>query len=410
MGRLYRMDNPALPVLQPWQPTSEVTDARLIFERNPYYHKIDRNGRQLPYTDRVIFDVTESKLIPGKVATGDVDLQGRYLSFDDYTLLKRSEKQVGYDTRLWRIAKGAHLALFPNLTHKDARYRALVRDARFRQALSLATNRYEINRVVYYGLAVEGQNTVLPESPLYRPVYREQWTDFDLDRANRLLDDMGLERRMLDGLRTYPNGDPIEIIVETSATTTEETDVLQLIKDSWYEIGIAMYIKPMNLDSMRRRIYAGETQMAISSGLENGIATAEMTPDELAPVHQVQYQWSDWGQYFETNGNAGSPPDMAVAKRLVDLLHRWYGAEGKAARREIWHEMLRIHSDNVFTIGLVAGVLQPIVVRDGLKNVPVEGIWNWDPGAHFGIYGMDGFWWGPGARETAAAPAADEDG
>lgn len=401
-GRLYRMDNPELPLLQPWFPVTEQTAKRLIFERNPFYHKLDRNGRQLPYVDRVIFDITESKLIPGKVATGDVDLQARYLTFDDYTLLKRNADQVGYKVHLWRIAKGAHLALFPNLTHGDARYRNLVRDPRFRQALSLATDRYEINRVVYYGLAIEGQNTVLPESPLYKPEYREQWTGFDLKRANALLDEMGLERRLIDGLRTYPDGDPIEIVVESAGTSTEETDVLQLIKDSWYEIGLRLFIKPINLDTMRRRIYAGETQMAISSGLENGMATAEMTPDELAPVHQIQYQWSNWGQYFETNGQAGSPPDMAVGERLVDLLERWYAADGRAEREAIWREMLQIHSDNVFTIGLIAGVLQPIAVRNGLMNVPEEGIWNWDPGAHFGIYGMDGFWWDPGVGETAA--------
>ena len=402
-GRLYRLENPALPTLQPFRPLTEAPAKRFLFERNPYYHKIDRNGRQLPYIDRVIFDLSESSLIPGKAATGDVDLQGRYLTFDNYTHLKRNEEEYGYDTRLWRIAKGARFALYPNLTHNDPDYRELVRDPRFRRALSLAIDRHEINRVVYYGLAIEGQNTLLPKSPLYAPDFREKYTDFDPARANRLLDAMGLKRRMLDGVRIGPDGEPIEIVVETEGGGTEPTDVLQLIKDRWYDIGIRMYIKPINRESMRRRIYAGETQMAMASGLENGLATADMPPDELAPVHQIQYQWSDWGQYYETNGNAGSPPDMAVGKRLVDLLHRWYGAESRAEKVRYWKEMLSIHADNVFTIGLVAGVLQPIVVKDGLRNVPMEGIWNWDPGAHFGLYGLDSFWWAP-AEARAVAP------
>ena len=54
--------------------------------------------------------------------------------------------------------------------------------------------------------------------------------------------------------------------------------------------------------------------------------------------------------------------------------------------------MLAIHADQVFSIGIVSGVMQPIVVRDGLRNVPKEGIYNWDPGAHFGIYRPDTFW------------------
>jgi peptide/nickel transport system substrate-binding protein len=64
--------------------------------------------------------------------------------------------------------------------------------------------------------------------------------------------------------------------------------------------------------------------------------------------------------------------------------------------------MLQIWSDQVFSIGLIAGVLQPVVVNDRLKNVPDQGIYNWDPGAHFGIYKPDGFWFGPGGPGSTA--------
>ena len=30
---------------------------------------------------------------------------------------------------------------------------------------------------------------------------------------------------------------------------------------------------------------------------------------------------------------------------------------------------------------------------NGLMNVPEEGMFNWDPGAQFGIYHMDTFYW-----------------
>ena len=137
--------------------------------------------------------------------------------------------------------------------------------------------------------------------------------------------------------------------------------------------------------------------MAISSGLENGVPTADMDPSGLAPTEQVQYQWSKWGQYRESNGRMGQPIDMAVPKRLAALNAKWRLATGTAQRRDIWHEMLAINADQVFTIGLISGVLQPVVVRNNLRNVPVKGIYNWDPGAHFGIYGMDSFWFAPEA-------------
>ena len=61
-------------------------------------------------------------------------------------------------------------------------------------------------------------------------------------------------------------------------------------------------------------------------------------------------------------------------------------------REKIWHQMLSIHSSEVFTIGLISGTLQPVVVSKRLQNVPSEGIYNWNPGAHFGLYEPDTFW------------------
>ena len=70
--------------------------------------------------------------------------------------------------RLWRTGPGSQLALYPNLNVTDETWRGLVRDVRFRRALSLAVDRHEINQAIYFGLAIEGQNTLLPQSPLYR--------------------------------------------------------------------------------------------------------------------------------------------------------------------------------------------------------------------------------------------------
>lgn len=401
-ARYYRFENKDLPTLQPWNVMNEAPSDRFVFSRNPYYHKVDINGVQLPYIDEVIFNITEEKLISGKSATGDADLQARYLRFDDVTLLKRNEKKHDYTTLLWRIAKGSHQALYPNLTNKDPVFRELIRDVRFRRALSLGINRHEINRVIYFGLALEGQNTMLPRSPLYREEHRTGYARFDLKQANALLDEMGLKRNW-EGQRKGPDGKPIEIIVET-AGSTEQADILELITDSWWELGIKVFIKPLGKETLRRRIFSGQTQMTMESGFENGLATADMAPNDLAPVTQVQYQWSEWGEYFETNRNGGSPPDMEIGTRLMDLRRTWYEAEDREGRLAAWQEMLEIHAEELPTIGLVAGVLQPVVVTAGLRNLPVEGVWNWDPGAHFGLYGLDYVFWD---KESITAQAAD---
>ena len=399
---LYRMDNPDLPVLQPWRVTGNANSTRFTFERNPYFHRVDPDGRQLPYIDEVIFDIASPGLIPAKTGSGDTDLQARYLSFDDYTFLKQAEDRFPFTTRLWRTAKGSQLALFPNLNAKDPVWRELFRDARFRRALSLAINRYEINQVIYYGLAYEGNNTVLPDSPLFEPDFQTKWAKFDLKQARRLLDEIGLETGP-DGIRLLPDGRPLELIVETAGESTKQTDVLSLIHDSWLDAGVKLFTRPSQRNVFRNRIFSGETLVSVWSGAENGLATAENSPADFVPFTQQQLQWPKWGQYIETGGKSGEPVDMGPAERLQSLYIEWRDARDNAVKRKAWKEILRINADEVFTIGLVSGVLQPVVVSNALRNVPEKAIYNWDPGAHFGMYLMDTFWFDEPKNETAKA-------
>ena len=400
---MYRGDNPDLPSLEPWILKTKPPSDRFIFERNPYYYRVDKQGNQLPYIDRVILSVADSKIIPAKTGAGESDLQARYLRFDNYTFLKAGEERNHYKVWLWRTGPGSQLALYPNLNVTDEVWRILVRDLRFRRALSFAVDRHEINQAIYFGLAIEGQNTLLPQSPLFDRRYRSAWARFDLREANRLLDLIGLARGG-DGFRQLPDGRPLEIVVENSGESTEQSDVLELIRDSWRRVGIKLFAKPSQLTLFRRRVFSGETLMSIDKGIENGLATAAMPPWEFAPTTQQQLEWPKWGQYYETKGEAGEAPSLPSAIRLRDLYGEWLAAVSDEEHTRIWRDMLQIWADEVFSIGTVAGVLQPIVVNAKLRNIPEEGIYNWDPGAYFGIYKPDGFWFD--LSEASAKSAA----
>jgi peptide/nickel transport system substrate-binding protein len=41
----------------------------------------------------------------------------------------------------------------------------------------------------------------------------------------------------------------------------------------------------------------------------------------------------------------------------------------------------------------VAAIPQPIVVNAKLKNVPMEAIYNWEPGAQYGMHRPTSFFW-----------------
>lgn len=392
IDNMYEAENPKLPSLDPWVITTRPPAIRFLAQRNPYYHRIDKDGLQLPYLDRVIFNQADAKLIPAKAGSGEVDLQFRNISFSNFTFLKENEKRAGYRTLLWKTAKGSHFTLFPNLNANDPVWRSLMRDARFRQALSLAIDRQAINESLYYGLALESNNTVLPASPLFKPEYQTTNATFEPELASKLLDDIGLTKRDGNGIRLLPDGRPLEIVVETAGEDTEQTDVLELIGENWAKVGVKLFSKPSQRDVVRNRIFSGEAIMSVWTGLENGLAKAETIPNELAPTSQYGLQWPKWGQWHETHGQSGESIDMPLAKELYDLYQAWLHAGDSQERARIWHRMLAIHAQQTFTIGVISGVLQPIVVNRNLANIPKEGIFNWDPGAFVGLYRPETFW------------------
>ncbi|MCE9522625.1 MAG: ABC transporter substrate-binding protein [Alphaproteobacteria bacterium] len=387
-------DNPALPTLQPWVATTAMPANRFVFKRNPFFHRVDSEGKQLPYIDGIEITIADAGLIAAKAAAGDADLQARGLSLADITVLKANEANGRYKVVTWPIAKGSQLALYPNLNANDPVWRKLMREPKFRRALSLGIDRSDINRALFFGLATEGNNTVLKSSPLFRPSYLSANAGHDAKTAGALLDELGLKQRNAEGTRLMADGRALELIVENAGEAKEESDVLQLIAQHYKAIGVKLVIKPSDRTVMRSRAYAGEAVMTAWAGWDTGIPTPEMSPDELAPTRQDTLNWPKWGQYFESNGAAGEAPDIAAAQELLKLSATWSAAKTPAERKAVWEKMLQIHAEQQFIIGTVSGVMQPIVVRTNLHNVPEQGVFSWDPGAQFGMYRMDEFWFG----------------
>lgn len=392
MTRTTRPENPNLPTLEPWRPRTQPPAQQFVFERNPYFHRVDEKGQQLPYVDRLLLNVSSYEIIPAKCATGESDLQTTSIDFSDYTVLKDAEKRRPMNVALWKRTQGSRLALYPNLTCNDMVWRKLFHDVRVRRAFSLAVNRTEINKALFFGLGTESANTVLPESPLYRPEYASAWAAHDPDQANDLLDAAGLRKAGLDGIRRLPDGRVAGIVVESAGESTLETDVLQLLADHFHRIGIALWTRVSQRDIFRSRILAGEVTMSVWFGLDNAVPTSEMPPYELAPTADDQLQWPVWGSYYYSGQRQGKPPELPEARRLVELVEAWRASTGPAIRERIWHEMLQIQADQVFSIGTVNGALQPVVRARALRNVPENGLYGYQPTSLLGIYQPDSFW------------------
>ena len=392
LDNMYKFDNNDLPTLQPWINATEGKKIRHLFVRNPYYHRIDSHGVQLPYIDVVEMEIVAPGLVAAKANAGETDLQGRGLDFRDISILRKGEADGGnYRTLLWSTGVASQVAIYPNLNYEDDGWRAVLRDVRVRRALSLAIDRESINRALYFKLASPGAMSVLPQSPFFDEKRRAAWADHDIAQANALLDEAGLTGRTPDGFRTLPDGRKMEIVIETAGERQEVENALQIITDNWRAVGVRLVMRPLDRDILRNRVFAGNTMASVWYGWDNGLPQAYTSPIYLAPTDQVFLSWPKWGQYYQTNGAAGEPPDLPEAQQLMDLLAVWEAATTDAARAEVWGQMLDIHAEQVYAIGTLNEAPQPIVVNKRLRNVPEKGMWAWDPGAHFGIHRMDEF-------------------
>ena len=397
MSRQNRPENPDLPTLEAWRPRTAPPAEQFVFERNPFFHRVDESGTQLPYVDRVELNVSSAEIISAKTATGESDLQANGISFSDYTLLKHAEAMYPIRVALWKTTRGSAVTLLPNLNCKDDVWRALFQDVRVRRAMSLAIDRAEINKVIFYGLGRESADTVLPESPLFKPEYATAWAQYDPDQANALLDAAGLERRDTAGMRLLPGGRHAGIIVETSGESTLETDVLELVGDHFRRIGLPLYVHTSQRDIFRSRAMGGDVVMAVWPGLDNGVPTADMPPTQLAPTSDDQMQWPMWGLHYMSSETQGRAPELPAVQDLVRLLRQWRGTTSTEERAAVWAQMLAIRADQVFTIGTVNGALQPVVSSSRLRNVPAEGLFGFEPTSYLGAYMPDTFFYEGGA-------------
>ena len=204
----WDMTNPRcvdFPGLYPWIPKASGNPSLLAWERNPYYFKVDTKGQQLPYIDKITSQQVENvDMLNLKLLAGDVDFMRESTGLVKIPLYKENEAKAGFKTILTDMhvdSSGMRL----NQTFNDPDWQKLSGDLKFRQAVSMAINRKELIDNIYYGFA---------SMPL--ELVGEANSKFDVAAANKMLDDMGLKKDA-NGMRLYPSGKPIKILLEHGA-------------------------------------------------------------------------------------------------------------------------------------------------------------------------------------------------
>ena len=403
LKRREHRTNPECPVLTGWKLESITPAQRAVWARNPYYWAVDKTGNQLPYLDRLDFNIVQdNEVLKLQVANGQVDfMQGNQAphTLGDVQTLRQAEPRTQLEIRFWDSGGGSGSVYFFNWNERDPELRSLVRNPAFQKGLSHGFNRAEIQRAIYFNTGEPTTATMSLKAIEYnipggKGVYQE-WRDaavtYDPTKAKALLDSVGVIDRNGDGWREYPSGKPLEILLEYSASdpvTGEHVRKNELIARDWAQIGIKASLNPRaeTGGAFRDAWEAGKIQTVANWGIGDG-PTHLVYPQWVVPIERERWAplAGNWyavrGTPKETEELEKAPWDRTPPREApepgssVDRLWQLYDAskvEPDAMKRHqlVW-DMIKIHvNEGPFITGTVSNTPYIVLVRKGLNNVP----------------------------------------
>ncbi len=367
------------PTLNAFQ-AEGLTPGLYTYRRNPYYFKIDPEGRQLPYIDAIeAQDVRENEVAVAKASTGQLDFAGVRLPTQDIPLLKLGERGSGIKVNIWNRLHGSDLSIQANMNIADERKRALFNDVRFRRALSMAIDRDEMNEIIYFGRGTPRQVTVIPDSDYFEPEFATAYAEYDVDAANALLDEIGLLDIDGDGLREFPDGESMTLTVEYVDTETPKQVSMELVASYWNAVGIDARQRLIDRELQYSRAIAGELEMTVWHADRTTDILFPINPDFWAPrkLAASLAMWSEWSRWYLTGGSLGEepPPEIRQLQLWADELATTMDPE---RRVQLGKRILAANAENVWTIGTVGLAPHPVVTSNRLRNVVESGLWGWD--------------------------------
>jgi len=359
-----------LPVNFPWI-LKKISTTKRIYERNPYYWMVDTAGNQLPYADKMVVEiVANAEVYNLKAISGELSYAGYELTLDNYPLYKKNEERGDYEVRLWDNAVSTQVGFAFNLTHKDPVLRKIFNDIRFRQAMSLAIDRDEINDLLYFGKAVPRQPAALPTVSFYEPWMGDYYTEYNPERANALLDEMGLDKKNKEGYRLRPDGKPLVINVLRISGRGPQAKIMELVKGYWKKVGVKVNVKEVKAEFYATQVWSNSLDVGLEVSSRGSETAMRMELNDYQPPWGWYGSGVPWEIWHDTHGKEGEEPPEEI-KRLFELCDEFSTTPvGTEKYMRLGKEILTINVKNLFVIGTVGLAPKVIIVKKNLKNVP----------------------------------------
>ena len=366
-------DNPDRPSTAAWVPyQSSVSDQIFTLRRNPYFIGVDEAGNQLPYIDEVQFRFfSDVESLNFAAVAGELDMQDRHIQLTNYPVLVENGERSGYRVITWPTFGGNDAALWVNQQYTaNPELGELLANRDFRIALSVGIEREEIRQSAFLGLGEIRQPVAAPWHPYYPgDEYAFMNTEFDPDRANEILDGLGLVRGS-NGMRTLPSGAPLRLEISVVPAFGPWPDVAQLIASDFTELGLTTDVQVRERTAHFTMRDANELIMEIWNEDTSAFpftGNPKIDPrSDPATIFAVESR-----TWFATDGERGIEPTPEIA-RIVEIIEE-AKTVGTERQIELAQELNRLVATELFgigTVGLTPMIQGVVVVNANLVNVP----------------------------------------
>ncbi|MCK5851877.1 ABC transporter permease subunit [bacterium] len=390
---LKSYNNPYHPRLWPWVVRTYKANPPETAVRNPYYWVVDEKGNQLPYIDRVLSEQVSDDTVVLRAAAGGASFQFRYIGYEYYTYLMEQRKAGDYKIYHWYPGDSSEFAIQFNLNRfTDSKHpewmkkRKLVRNKHFRQALSLAIDRKAIIKAVYNNQAVPMQVAPCPESPFYDEHTYKAFTEYDPERASKLLDQIGLTNYDAEGYRTFKDKSPIIFYLDYPSGGMISSEPVQFVVHYWKQIGVRV------IPRERQRVLWEVERVGLLHDMNVWTGNDEyypvIEPRFFAPVGlncffaQANAKWyTQGGMNGNTNAAGPGSEPLETNEPLYKAILAYQDACKTADLKEqvkAFKPALEIAAENVWSINIAKSPAVLCVVRNYMRNVPKTAIASWD--------------------------------
>ena len=246
----------------------------------------------------------------------------------------------------------------------------IIGDHRFRKALSHALNRDELNEADYFGIGKPRQVCPPPSSPFYDADYERAYIEYDPDRANALLDEMGLQRGR-NGMRLRADGVPIKLYIETTSLNNR---ILELVASYWTAVGVQSEVK----EEARQLFYERKKGLLHDVGVWGGAdeQIAVLDPRWLVPFSDESVHAVDYARWYRTEKKRGAEPPEDI-RRCIELFWEIEKTIDEDEQIRLMQEIIDLNRKNLWVIGTVGALPSFYLVKNSFRNVPEVAMSGW---------------------------------